>query len=137
MGRRAAWTAAAKDRFFEILGEACNIRVAARAADIDSSAIYKHKLSDPEFAARWRLALAMGYDRIEERLIRDACGDPEARMDKCEREQALNLLKYHRDEVGSAHRGGPALTRSTPEETDAAILKALAAVKKRMDREAK
>ena len=131
------WTAAVKDRFFETLAETCNVRAAAETAGVCSSAVYKHKLSDPDFAAQWRLALAMGYGRVEERLIRDACGDPEARMDKYERDQALNLLKYHRDEVSCGYRAGTALARSTAEETDAAILKALAAVKKRMGREAK
>lgn len=133
MGARNSWTRATKDGFAQTLAETCNVRLAAEAAGMSSSCCYARKLSDPAFAEQWRLALAMGYGRVEERLIRDACGDPDARMDKYEREQALNLLKFHRSELSPARAvGGTPPTRSAAEETDAAILKALAAVKKRM-----
>lgn len=134
MGARQSWTAAVKKRFCETLAETCNVRLAAAAAGMASSACYARKLADPTFAEQWRLALAMGYGRIEERLIRDALGEADARMDKYEREQALNLLKYHRGEVDGAHGGGTSFARASADETDAAILKALAAVKKRLAR---
>jgi hypothetical protein len=136
MGARNSWTRATTDAFLGNLAETCNARLAAAAAGMSSSSCYARKLGDPEFADEWRLALAMGYGRVEERLIRDACGDAEARMDKYEREQALNLLKFHHGEVGRAYPrgGGTPPSRATAEDTDAAILKALAAVKKRLKR---
>ena len=132
MGARKSWTRATTDKFAQTLAETCNVSLAAAAAEKSSSCCYARKLGDPAFAEEWRLALAMGYGRVEERLIRDACGDPDARMDKYEREQALNLLKFHRSEVDGAHGGATRVARASADETDAAILKALAAVKKRM-----
>jgi hypothetical protein len=129
---RKHWTRAARDAFRDTLAETCNVNLAASAAGKVPSNCYSLKLRDPEFADEWRVALATGYARIEERLIRDACGDPEVRMDKYERDQALNLLKFHHGEVGRAHAGGTPLARASADETDTAILKALAAVKKRL-----
>ncbi|MGQ0661755.1 hypothetical protein [Sphingosinicella sp.] len=131
-GKRQSWTRELRDAFRDTLAETCNVKMAAAAAGKTPSCCYALKLRDPEFAEEWRLALAVGYGRVEERLIRDACGDAEARMDKYEREQALNLLKFHHGEVGRAHAGGSPVARASADETDTAILKALAAVKKRI-----
>jgi hypothetical protein len=134
VGKRKSWTRAVTARFCETLAETCNVRLAAAAAGMASSSCYTRKLDDPGFAEQWRLALAMGYGRVEERLIRDALGEADARMDKYEREQALNLLKFHRGEVDGAHGGATRIARASADETDAAILKALAAVNKRLGR---
>lgn len=145
-GRRASrhWTEAKKAIFLETLAETCCVQRAADAADMKRAHCYALKLRDPEFAGQWQEAIAIGYAQVEERLIRDAMGGPEddgdgaaagGRMDKYEREQALNLLKYHREEaVIRPGRGGPAGKCAAQDETDSAILARLASVRKRLGR---
>jgi hypothetical protein len=138
------WTEAKKDAFLEALAATCCVRRAAEAADMAPAHCYALKLRDAKFAADWQDAMAIGYARVEERLILDAMGQaanddegPAAgvRMDKYEREQALNLLKYHREEAAiRPRRGGTPETCAAEDETDAAILARLAAVRKRMGR---
>jgi hypothetical protein len=140
------WTEEKKAAFLEALAWTCNVRKSCEAADMDPRRAYALRLRDPEFALRWQEALAIGYGQVEERLIRDALGDrgmpdvaddpalgsPAGPMSASERELALNLLKFHHGEVGRPHAGGTPPRRATPEETDAAILARLAALKRRL-----
>jgi hypothetical protein len=138
------WTEEKKGLFLDALAATCCVRRAAEAADMAPTHCYALKLRDAEFAARWQEAIAIGYAQVEERLILDALGqaanDEEGtaalvRMDKYEREQALNLLKYHREEaIVRPHRGGTPEKCAAQDETDAAILARLAAVRKRLGR---
>jgi hypothetical protein len=141
------WTAERRAVFLETLAATCCVAKAAEAVGATPSTAYSLKLRDAEFAAQWQEAIAIGYAQVEERLILDAMGraanDREGhgtdggdgvRMDKYEREQALNLLKWHRAEAtGMARRGGK-LRCAEQDETDAAILARLAAVRKRIRR---
>lgn len=145
---RGALTAQKKGRFLEALAETCCVAKAAAAVGHPVDAFYRIRLRDPAFAAQWQEAIAIGYAQVEERLILDAMGrqanDNEGadgsgggRMDKYEREQALNLLKYHREMAffGTSSRGGGTPRKISEEaDTDAAILARLAAVKKRLGR---
>jgi hypothetical protein len=141
-----AWSAERKATFLAELAATCCVQRAAEAAGVAPSSCYSRRLRDPQFAADWEAAIAIGYAQVEERLILDAMGraanddggDGAAggpRMDKYEREQALNLLKWHRAEavLRPRSRGGAAKI-AAEDETDAAILARLAAVKKRMQR---
>jgi hypothetical protein len=140
----ASVTAEKKAVFLATLAETCSVKAAADAAGIGTGYCYRLKLSDAEFSAKWQEAIAIGYAQVEERLILDAMGraandaaaDEAGRMDKYEREQALNLLKWHREEavLGTTSRGGRAGRISREEETDRAILARLAIVKKRLRR---
>ncbi|HMC91056.1 MAG TPA: hypothetical protein VKI45_01225 [Allosphingosinicella sp.] len=139
-------TAEKKALFLETLAETCSVKAAAEAAGIRTAYCYRLKLKDAAFAAEWQDAIAIGYAQVEERLILDATGraanDDDAdggapgRMDKYEREQALNLLKYHREEAifRTTSRRGPAGGLAAEDETDRAILARLAIVRKRLGR---
>jgi hypothetical protein len=138
------WTAEKRRLFLEALAETCCVTRAAEAADMARSHCYALKLRDPLFAAQWEEAIAVGYAQVEERLILDAMGrglpggpaGAGATMDKYEREQALNLLKWHREEavIRPRRRGGPPLALAAEDETDSAILKKLASVRRRLGR---
>jgi len=135
--RRGArrWTGAMRETFLETLSQTCNVRQSAVAAGVTPWRAYELRLRDAGFAQEWGAALAAGYARVEERLVRDAAGEggPDAPpMDKYDREQALNLLKFHHGAVGRPHAGGTPPRAATEAETDAAILKKLAALKRRM-----
>lgn len=148
VGRKArvGMTAQRKARFLEVLAETCCVARAAEAAGFAPARFYGLRLKDAAFAAQWQEAIAIGYAQVEERLILDAMGraandngDADAardgRMDKYEREQALNLLKWHRAEAIGKPRGGGLRGRlALQDETDAAILTRLAAVRKWMRR---
>jgi hypothetical protein len=126
------------DVFFAHLGRTCNVRKSAKAAGIDPQRVYDRRLVDAPFAERWNGARATGYLRVEERLMRDSLGEideeaGERPMTQDERELAMNLLKFHHGAVGRPHAGGTPLKRATEEETDAAILAKLAALKRRME----
>jgi hypothetical protein len=143
-GQAGGWTAQRKATFLEALAATCCVREAAEAANLATSSCYSRKLRDAKFAADWEEAIAIGYAQVEERLILDARGRAAndgngaaggAFMDKYEREQALNLLKWHRAEAVLRPRSrGGAGKIAAEDETDAAILARLAAVKKRMQR---
>jgi len=139
-------TAEKKAVFLATLAETCSVKAAAGAAGIATGYCYRLKLSDADFSAKWQEAIAIGYAQVEERLILDAMGraandaaaDDSAggRMDKYEREQALNLLKWHREEavLGTTSKRGGAGRISGEDETDRAILARLAIVRKRLRR---
>jgi hypothetical protein len=100
-GPRRTWSEEKKDAFIEVLAETCNVRLACDAAGMGTGPAYALKMRDAGFAERWQQALAVGYARVEERLIRDAMGEAgdgeagSAPMSKYDRELALNLLKFH------------------------------------------
>jgi hypothetical protein len=124
------------DIFFAALGRSCNVRKSAAEAGINPRDAYDRRLVDAAYAERWNGTRATGYLRVEERLIRDSLGEideeaGERPMTRDERELALNLLKFHHGAVGKPHAGGTPLKRATEEETDAAILKKLDALKRR------
>jgi hypothetical protein len=144
-----AWSAERKATFLAELAATCCVQRAAEAAGVAPASCYSRRLRDPQFGADWEEAIAIGYAQVEERLILDAMGRAAnddgadgdggaasgARMDKYEREQALNLLKWHRAEavLRPRSRGGAGKV-AADDETDAAILARLAAVRKRLGR---
>ena len=138
--KRREWTPEKEDMFFENLGETCNVRKAALAAGVDPRRAYARRGRDPAFAQRWCDVRATAFLRLEERLIRDSLGEfdeeaGEREMTQSERELALNLLKFHNGAVGGPRSSGTPPRRAAQEETDAAILAKLAALKRRLERE--
>lgn len=63
------WTPEAEETFILNLVAGYGVRHSARAAGFSTNAVYKRRLSDPAFAARWRLAREEGLERNDGLLI--------------------------------------------------------------------
>jgi hypothetical protein len=110
-------TKAAEQAFFRALSASANVRLSAAAAGFAHSSFYARK-RNPAFAREMRLALAMGYERLEMAALRAAL--PESHDDDAWRQsepppippmsanQALQLLFLHEKSVrqgwGKPHR---------------------------------
>ena len=55
--------------FLEHLAATCNVVASARAAGIGTAAAYRRRRVDEAFAAAWREAMQLGYERLEEALL--------------------------------------------------------------------
>ena len=118
-------------RFLDHLSVTCDVEGAARLIGMPPETLYRTRRKDADFAAGWREALALGYEMIEMRLAgRALCGrtggdaDADAgSSDTFDAEMALKLLARRR-----VPPAGAAVRRATVRETDAAILKKLAAI---------
>lgn len=138
--RRDGLTAKRRTIFLDHLAATCNVSRACRAADVWTQSMYAYRRRDPVFAEQWRAALLTGYDRLEAALLEHAmrgvvevdCGEvPEQPFDPA---MAMALLKMHdARRVGLKKPVGPKVRRATEAETDEAILKQLAALRKRVD----
>jgi hypothetical protein len=100
---------AARQAFLAALSATANVRLAARAAGFAHSSFYRLREHDPAFAREMRLALEMGYARIEAALIHgfgpDSCRDDAWRhndpppIPPMTTEHALQLLYLHQKEA--------------------------------------
>lgn len=100
---------AAEQAFLAALSATANVRLSAAAAGFSHSAFYARRRESPAFAREMRLALEMGYERIEMALLEAA--DPESYRDDAWRHndpppipqmsagEALQLLHLHQKEV--------------------------------------
>ena len=143
------------DAFFAALAQTCNVTHAAAVAGIDPSWAYQCRRTRPEFAESWRQALILGYERLEEELLRltlaslAGTGDGTPLLDENETlrpgsglprkangapdmQLALTLLNRHRATVEGTGKAAMAGRRATPEETDALLRKKLDALAKRL-----
>ncbi|MHA6718779.1 hypothetical protein ACX40Y_04940 [Sphingomonas sp. RS6] len=147
--RKAAdrgWTKARRTRFLDVLAATCNVTTASRQIGVSTASAYRLRRRDPHFAELWRAAILTGYDRLEEQLLRAAGaegtvndiepGSSEAVPPPVDLKLAMELLRHHRGAVGGpARRPRGATPRATREEAEAALLKKLDAVEKRLARE--
>ncbi|MCA3254300.1 MAG: hypothetical protein INF91_01630 [Alphaproteobacteria bacterium] len=117
--RRSNWSAATEDAFLLALADSCNVRRSAERAGLSKMSAYHRRRTNPEFAARWEAALAIGHDRMKEALLRADVEDmqrraaaraafpgffnPDTPMPKMTAEDAIRQLKLHRWSLG---RGG-------------------------------
>lgn len=109
---RANWTKAKKDAFLTVLGETCNVTLAAKEAGVAVSYAYKKRVVDAEFRGGWNWSLATAYRRLELVLLERAFAGTEKvvirrdgsqeRMREYSNQLGLSLLKMHRDGVGEA-----------------------------------
>lgn len=110
--RRAArrrLTRAHEQQFLAALSATANVRLSAAAAGFSHSAFYRRRDASPAFAREMRLALVMGYERIEMALIESF--DPSSHADNHWRHnapppipamtnaQAIQLLHLHQKEA--------------------------------------
>lgn len=62
----------AQGNFLEALGSGCTVGEAAAVAGVERSTPYRWRTADPEFAALWREAYAIGADALEAEAQRRA-----------------------------------------------------------------
>ncbi|MBJ7500508.1 MAG: hypothetical protein JHC57_12220 [Sphingopyxis sp.] len=134
-----------RDDFIQHLSETCNVTLSAERTGVAITTFYRIRRRDAAFAAAWQGALDDGYRRLEMGLVQAALAVVEGRRaDEGEgevrpviapmtMEQALQLLKRHEESV----RGGRSRPNRrgkgpmpTPAETDEAILKRLAVLRR-------
>lgn len=129
---RVRWTEARKEQFLAALSQDCNVRRATEVAGVRPENVYLLRRKDADFCAAWGVALELGYQLLETRLVARA-GEPASEPD-LDVELAIRLLTRHGNAMaGKASRTGKAPMRATREETDAAILKKIDAIEKARD----
>jgi hypothetical protein len=136
--------------FLDHLAATSNVVASARVAGASARSFYKLRNRDPGFAAEWDAALDEAEPRLNGKLIVWAetrgktaprAGGGEAEADDLEGfdpELTLRILSLHRKRRGDrSERRGPKPRVATREEVDAAVLKALKKIAKRLDKEGK
>ena len=100
--RGKRWSLAAEERFLTHLAASANISAAAEAAGFSTTAIYKRRLREPGFAARWAQALEVGYIRLECLALEAGAAtlagtplDTGAALPPMTAADVLNLLRLH------------------------------------------
>lgn len=102
-------TRAGEQAFLAALSATCNVRLSAAAAGFSAGAFYRRQRKDPAFAREMRLALKMGYDRLECAMLQAAApesgvydawqsNDPPP-VPPLTADQALQLLFLHEKSV--------------------------------------
>ena len=76
----ARWTARKEEAFLVELADSANVKRAARAAGVSTTAVYKRRMKDGRFAAAWDLAVEAGKARLQAYLIElsDRTFDPDS-----------------------------------------------------------
>ncbi|WP_213982623.1 hypothetical protein [Sphingomonas sp. dw_22] len=138
--------------FLDVLALTCNVRLAAREADLSVTTAYRLRRTDLEFAALWREALIAGYERLETELVQralqsinaiepgdggeEAVAAADAAVEKMDVNTILKVLAVCRATLdGGGQRGRrdmPHRRIATEEETNAALLKKLAVLEKQV-----
>lgn len=138
--QRKVWTRTRECAFLDHLAATCNVTAACKAASISVCVAYGRRRRDPVFAGAWRAALLTGYDVLEAKLLARAGAATDHALrglddDNFDAELALRLLTHHGSRMRAQATGTAKpqnrVKRATPEETDAAILKQLAALDRR------
>jgi hypothetical protein len=132
--------------FLDHLAATCNVKVAAENSGVSPSAAYQWRRRDAVFAEQWQDALETGYACLETMLLARARGMTELPVGevpapdpaKMDTELAIRLLGHHRRGVsGEKRAGGKLLSRASEDETNAAIIKQLRALRLRMEKGAR
>ncbi|MES2986880.1 MAG: hypothetical protein V4808_03145 [Pseudomonadota bacterium] len=145
VGRKwVRWNAGMRASFLDHLAATCNVKASAEYIGVDPVSVYALRRRDAKFADAWGEALALGYEMLETLLVGQAlsgdegavlsCG-AETRMGPVTVDLAMRLLTMHRSAKGKPTRGGPKAQFATRDETDAFLMKKLAAIEARRARE--
>jgi len=139
-------TRAAEQAFFRALAASANVRLSAAAAGFSYGSFYYRKYTRPAFAREMRLALKMGWDRLE--CIALAASPPESWADDEWRsrapapippmtaDQAIQLLCLHDKSVNQGwDRPHRRKRRGEPWETYTERLRAMWTCEKRQEAE--
>ena len=92
-----------RTRFIEQLAETSNVLKAADHAGIMPSQAYHARRNEPDFAKKWRAALAEGYIHLEMDIVRRLReGDfKAAEGERYDFSNAIRLLATYRDKTGN------------------------------------
>ena len=132
------WSDEAEEAFFDHLSATCNVRASAEAVGFTTFTVYRQRRLRPEFAERWRVVLEFAFDRLEMALVKAAQDSldglefgEDRPIPKMSVEQAMNVLRAHRNEVRGDGRRGPGRFGRPPkfEEVRASIEKKVRAIK--------
>lgn len=132
------WCEGAEEEFFDILAASCNVTLACEEVGFATPTVYRFRRLRPEFAARWDAALNQGYARLEMELLRaandsldDKPFDESRPIPKMTVDQAMNVLRAHRNSVDGNRRAGPGkrLRPRTLDEVKDSIRKKVSAIK--------
>lgn len=133
------WTDAAEEIFLDALAASCNVSYAAEEAEFCTPTVYRQRRLRPEFAERWQAALEQGYARLEQALLESALDsmsgvefDESRPIPRMTVDQAMNVLRAHRNEVRGDGRRGPGQPNRPRrlDEVRAGILKKLDAIER-------
>ncbi|MEK6638869.1 MAG: hypothetical protein AABY88_12390 [Pseudomonadota bacterium] len=133
----AQWSDEAELLFFDMLAASGNVRMAAAEVGFTTFTVYRQRRMRPDFAARWEVALAQGYARLEMALVAAANDsldavefDADRPIPKMSVEQAINVLRAHRWTVkGDGERGpGRFVRRRSLAEVQSSIIKKIEAI---------
>lgn len=104
---RTGWTRDKEKMFLNVLGDTCNVKLAAQEAGVSPQHAYARRKSHAAFRAAWIEAIAVAYGRLElilldralngtEKIVTRRDGSEE-RMMHYSNQVALTLLKMHRE----------------------------------------
>ena len=102
-----AWTREKEKAFLTVLGDTCNVKLAAHEAGVSPQHAYARRKTHAAFRAGWIEAIGVAYGRLElilldralngtEKIIERRDGSIE-RMVEYSNQVALTLLKMHRE----------------------------------------
>jgi hypothetical protein len=143
---RRSWTREKEREFLSMLAETCNVTRSAEAVGMSVGGANKRRRRNAAFAAAWREAIGIAYQRLELALLDRAFNGTEKvitrhdgsqdRMREYPNQLGLSLLKMHRGSVAAAETAA-----DLPAEEVGALRKRLLArierLKARRDQEAR
>lgn len=102
-----AWTRDKEKHFLSVLGDTCNVKLAAHEAEVSPQHAYARRKTHAAFRAGWIEAIGVAYGRLElilldralngtEKIVERRDGSIE-RMVEYSNQVALTLLKMHRE----------------------------------------
>ncbi len=132
------WNAPMRDAFFAHLAGSCNVAASAAAIGLKPSQVHHRRRTSKAFAAAWAEALEAGYQLLETRLLGYVLAgggggtiapDDAQALGPLDWEGAIKLFTIHKARrEGRGKPTGPAPKTATREESDAVILRNLAAL---------
>lgn len=134
------WSAKMREAFLDHLAATCNVKASAEFIGVDPASVYTLRRRDARFAEEWSAALVLGYEMMETLLVGQAMAGDTGPILSCGAEPAsgpiavdlaLRLLTAHRGAPGKPQRGGPPRQYADREDTDKALLAALAKIEAR------
>jgi hypothetical protein len=133
------WNEEVEADFFAHLAATANVKGAARAIGMSTTALYKRRKLWPAFDAQWEETVQLAVNRLDMQLIAAASNmldPPEVPVSDIEPvtvDQAIRIVQLHKDKVnrhGASKRHDWRLKRRDPEEVRASIIRKLDAIER-------